>query len=351
MLDLDDLKTIAAIDKQSMITEIDQLPDQILSAIEIAAGNSLPNWTGFENILIAGLGGSAIAGDLLTAYVADTCSIPIISHRDYGLPAWVSAQKTLVIACSHSGNTEETLSTFEEAKNKKCKIIAVTTGGKLSVAAKSAGYPVWRFEHTGQPRSAVGFGFVLLISLLARLGLIPDPSEDLKNAVLAMRQEQNKYQPSNPVVQNPAKRQAGQMVGRAVTIIGSGILAPVGRRWKGQINELAKALAFFDTLPEADHNSLAGLTHPDEQLGKNFVMFLECGSDHPRNTKRIKLTRNTYMLNGVCTDSYRSPSKSRMEQLWTALHFGDYVAYYLAILYQIDPTPIDGIQEFKREMG
>jgi glucose/mannose-6-phosphate isomerase len=351
MMNLDDLSRMQQIDSMDMINEIDHLPDQIQQAIDIARNNTLPAWTGFENILISGMGGSAIAGDLLAAYLADICPLPILSHRDYGIPAWVSAKKTLVIACSHSGNTEETLSTFEAAKTLGCRIVAVTTGGKLATGAKAAGFPVWTFEHKGQPRSAVGFGFVLLISILARLGLIPDPEQDLKNAVELMCSEQGKYQPASPVNQNPAKRQAGQMVGRTVTIVGSGILAPLGRRWKGQINELAKALAFFDVLPEADHNSMAGTTNPEAMLEKSFTMFLQSDSDHPRNAKRSRLTQNSYMLNGICTDSYKTPGKTKMEQIWTTLHFGDYVAYYLAILYEIDPTPIEAIQQFKQEMG
>ena len=166
-----------------------------------------------------------------------------------------------------------------------------------------------------------------------------------------MRTEQVKYQPSSPVNQNPAKRQAGQFVGRFVTIIGSGALAPLGRRFKGQINELGKAVAFFDILPEADHNSMAGTTNPDELLSKSIALFLHSSSDHPRNIKRAKLTQNAYMLNGICTDQFIASGNSKLEQIWTTLHFGDYVAYYLAMLYEIDPTPIEAIQHFKQEMG
>ena len=350
-MNLDDLKEMRRIDSMNMIGDIDGLPDQIVTAIKIAKDNTLPNWTGFENILISGMGGSAIAGDLLAAYLAKSCPLPILSHRDYGIPAWVSAEKTLVIACSHSGNTEETLSTFEAAKTLGCRIVAVTTGGKLAAATKAAGFPVWIFNHTGQPRSAVGFGFVLLISILSKLGLIPNPEKDLLDAVSLMRKELVKYQPSSLVNQNPAKRLAGQLVGRNITIIGSGLLAPLGRRWKGQINELAKAIATFDTLPEADHNSMAGTTNPDEVLVKNFALFLYCDSDHPRNSKRAKLTQNSYMVNGINTDSYTAAGNTPMEQLWTTLHMGDYVAYYLAMLYEIDPTPIDAIQHFKVELG
>ncbi len=178
-MNLDDLAKMNKIDTMNMISEINALPDQIAIAIATAKKCSLPAWTGFENILIAGMGGSAIAGDLLAAYLSNICPIPILSHRDYDLPAWASKEKTLVIACSHSGNTEETLSTFEAANYLGCRIVAITTGGKLSERATDAGYPVWKFDHHGQPRSAVGFGFVLLISIIARLGLIPDPECEL----------------------------------------------------------------------------------------------------------------------------------------------------------------------------
>ena len=350
-MNLDDIDAMRLIDKSNMIEEIDHLPDQIEKAIEAAKDFQLPAWSGFENILIAGMGGSAIAGDLLAACFADQCPVPIISHRDYDIPAWVSPEKTLVIACSHSGNTEETLSTFEAARSQGCKIVAVTTGGKLAAAAKDASFPVWLFHHKGQPRSAVGFGFVMISFILSRIGLIPDPEIELRRAAAIMRREQGNYQLASIVTKNPAKRLAGQMMGRTITIVGSGILAPMGRRWKGQINELAKAVASFDTLPEVDHNSLAGSTNPDDQLLKNFYLFLECGSDHPRNLIRSKLSRRSFMISGICTDSYTAPGDTRLEQLWSALHFGDYVAYYLAMLYEIDPSPIDVIQQFKLELG
>ena len=351
MMNLDDLKRIQQIDSMDMIDEIDHLPDQILKAIETAKKNTLPAWTGFENILISGMGGSAIAGDLLAAYLADICPLPILSHRDYGIPAWVSAKKTLIIACSHSGNTEETLSTFEAAKMLGCRIVAVTTGGKLAVDAKAAGYPVWIFDHKGQPRSAVGFGFVLLISILAKLGLVPDPEADLRNTVALMRTEQVKYQPAAPVSQNPAKRQAGQFVDRFVTIIGSGALAPLGRRLKGQINELGKAVAFFDYLPEADHNSMAGTTNPDEAAFKEYcpvpALRFRSSTECKAGQTHTECIHAQWNLHGPL----QRPGNTKLEQIWTTLHFGDYVAYYLAMLYEIDPTPIEAIQHFKQEMG
>ena len=348
-MNLDDQVAMQALDSSKMIDHINTLPDQIEKALVTAEACALQDWKGIRNVLIAGMGGSAIAGDLVSAFYADSCKVPLFIQRDYDLPAWVSTD-TLVIASSHSGNTEETLAVFEAARQRSCPIVVIATGGRLAQQAGQAGFPVWKFEHNGQPRSAVGFGFVLLASILARLGLVPDPAPHLRSAVKAMRSEMVRYLPESPVTKNPAKRQAGQLLGRQATVIGSGKMAPLGRRFKGQINELAKAMAAFDMLPEADHNTLAGTQYPENLVTANYALFLESPSDHPRNHRRSTLTRQSLMLSGFCTDVYKAAGSSPMEQLWTTLHFGDYVAYYLAMLYGVDPTPIDAIQHFKQQL-
>ena len=153
-----------------------------------------------------------------------------------------------------------------------------------------------------------------------------------------------------PVVQNPAKRLAGQLFDRWVSVFGSGMMAPVARRWKGQISELAKAWAQFEFLPEADHNSLAGVINPPELLLNTMMLFLRAPSDHPRNFIREDLTRNAMMMEGMGTDMVYARGNSPLTHIWTALHFGDYVAYYLAISYEIDPTPVAMLEDFKAEL-
>ena len=229
-------------------------------------------------------------------------------------------------------------------------MLAITTGGALARQADAAGAPIWRFEHVGQPRAAVGFSFSLLLAALTRLNLIPEPSDELEGAIAAMRAQQADIQPNVPDVRNPAKRLAGQLVGRLVTVIGSDVLAPVARRWKGQINELAKAWGAYDTLPEADHNTLAGSLNPQEDLGRVTVIFLRASSDHPRNRQRADLTRHILMLNGIGTDYHDARGDSRLANLWTALHFGDYAGYYLAMAYGIDPSPVDAIESLKKAL-
>jgi len=351
-MNLDDLSLFKQLDKEDMLAQIDGLPDQLKAAWDLGQSLTLPDWTGIRQVIITGMGGSAIGADLVLAAVMDVCPVPIFVHRDYSLPAFAKGEETLVICSSHSGNTEETLDAFDSAVKNGCRVLVVSTGGKLSERAAAAGFPAWKFVHKGQPRAAVGFSFGLLISALSRLGLVPDVGADLSEAVTAMKSQQEDIRAEVEVVKNPAKRQAGQLMGRWVTVFGAGALSPVARRWKGQINEIAKAAANFEFLPEADHNTLAGLVHPAEVLMPHTVaIFLRAPSDHPRNRLRLKKTREVYMLEGLAIDSYSAKGKSVIAHIWTALHFGDYMAYYLAIAYGMDPTPIDALENFKKSLN
>ena len=351
-MNLDDLPHFKQLDPQDMLAHIDGLPDQLQSAWDLSQTQpfeGLESSKGsLRQIVISGMGGSAIGADLVSAAVMDTCPVPIFVHRDYGLPAFAKGSETLVICSSHSGNTEETLDSFEAAVENGCRVLAIATGGKLAEKAKEAGFPVWQFEHKGQPRAAVGFSFGLILGALSRLGLVPDASEDVAGAVKAMKSQGAALAAGSPVSKNPAKRLAGQLMGRWVTVVGAGALAPVARRWKGQINEVAKAVANFEFIPEADHNTLAGVLHPSEVVPPHVItLFLRAPSDHPRNRLRLDMTRKTYMLEGLNADRYTAKGNSPIAYIWTALHFGDYVAYYLAMAYEVDPTPVAALENLK----
>lgn len=347
---LDDYQDFSKIDRQGMLGHIDGLPDQLQNAWSLGMRQELSDWSDIQQVVIAGMGGSAIGADLLASYAEAAGRVPVIVHRDYDLPAWARGPKTLMIASSHSGNTEETLSGFEAAGKQGCRRLAITTGGKLAQAARDASTPLWTFKHEGQPRAAVGFSFGLLLAVFARLNFLPDPAGELQGAVEAMRAQQKSLMAEAPAVNNPAKRMAGQLVGRWVAVIGSGVLAPVARRWKGQCSEVAKAWAQFEYLPESDHNTLAGINDPENLLTQMMVIFLRSGSDHPHNYLRAELTRKSFMLEGLGTDMVEASGDSPLAHLWTTLHFGDYVAYYLAMSYEVDPTPVATIENFKAEM-
>ena len=350
-MNLDDLKNLHALDTQNFLADVDGLPDQIAQAWALAQTCSLPAaYRNVDGIVITGMGGSAIGGSLLQAYVAGECPLPITVLRDYDLPAFVGPA-TLVIGSSHSGNTEETLSACQAALARDARLLAITRGGKLAAMAEAAGAPVWRFEHAGQPRSAVGFSLMLALGVLAKLGLVADKSADIAAAVAAMRQQQAALRADSPVMRNPAKRLAGQIMDRLPLIFGSGYLAPVARRWKGQINEVGKALAVYDELPEMDHNSVVGTLYSEALVAKSMAIFLRSSFDHPRNQLRADVTRQIYMTGGFNTDTIQATGPNPLAHMLTALHYGDYMSFYLAICYGSDPSPIPQIDFLKGELS
>ncbi len=350
-MNLDDVQRFKQLDPGGMLQEIDSLPGQLAQAWERGAQLELEALPDVRQVLIAGMGGSAIGADLLLAYASPFASVPLIVWRDYGLPAFVRGPETLVIASSHSGGTEETLSAFAEAGQRGARRLAITTGGELADRARQEGDVLWTFEHGGQPRAAVGFSFGLLLAALTRLGHIPDPASEVADAVQAMRAQQPELQADSPVVHNLAKRMAGQFMDRWPTVLGADLLAPVARRWRTQISELAKAVAQFEELPEADHNLVAGVENPEKLFERTLVVFLRSSFNHPRNLRRVEATRTLLMVSGFNTDVLEARGESRLAQQWTSLHLGDYTAYYLAMAYGADPTPVMAIEDLKLRLG
>jgi glucose/mannose-6-phosphate isomerase len=349
-MNLDDTSKFKQIETLDMLSHIDGLPHQLETAWELGSQLALPEMTGIERVIVAGMGGSAIGADLVAAYIAPFCPVPVLIHRNYALPAWANGRNTLVITSSHSGNTEETVSSFESAQENGCQILAFSTGGKLEELCKTSGATLWRFDHHGQPRAAVGFSAGLLLAAFSRLGLIPDQSSVLTETISAMQVQQADLRVDVPTAGNLAKRLAGQIYGRWILVVGADLLEPVARRWKSQINEIAKAWGQFETIPEIDHNSLAGLVFPEQVLPQMMALFLRAPAYHSRNLLRSELTKTAFMVEGVNTDFVDAQGAAPLAQQWTALHLGDYTAYYLAMAYGIDPTAIPTIEMFKGQI-
>ncbi|NIM94574.1 MAG: bifunctional phosphoglucose/phosphomannose isomerase [Anaerolineales bacterium] len=343
---LDNWEIFRQVDPEGMLEEIDHLPDQLETAWRIGQQHTLPAWEDLSQVVIVGMGGSAIGGDLLQAYAAPIATVPIVVWRNYELPAF-AGESTLVIASSHSGNTEEVVSAFKRALEAGVRVMAVTTGGRLADLAAEADVPLWLFEHAGQPRAAVGFSFALLLAVVSRLGIVPDPSDEMQDAIATMRSQQESLRARVPVVQNPAKRMAGQLIDRCPVVIGADHLAPVARRWRTQISEIAKAVAQFEELPEADHNMVAGVSNPESLFASSMLVFLRGSQCYPRNVLRTEITRQIFMVEGFNTDEISAQGGTRLAEQWSCLHFGDYVAYFLAMSYGVDPTPVHAIKELK----
>jgi glucose/mannose-6-phosphate isomerase len=350
VINLDDLEAFQKIDRQNMLARINGLPRQLMDAWELGRSQPLPAMEGIQSVIITGMGGFAIGADIAVAYAAPRSSVPVLIHRGYDLPAWAQGPGVLVIALSHAGEAEETLEAFAQARSHGCRLLVISTGGKLAQMGEAAGVPVWRFAREGQPRAAVGYSSGFLLAALARLGLLPDPGEDVREAVTSMRDQQPTLMPEMPVAKNPAKRMAGQLMGRLVVMIAADYMEPAARRWKDQINENAKAWAQCEFLPEADHNSLEGLVSPENALSNLIVLFIDAPRNQPRNLLRLDLTRQVFMTQGINTDVYHASGKGELAHLFTALQFGDYTSYYLAMAYGVDPSPVDVLTMFHQAL-
>jgi len=352
-MNLDDLDLFKKIDTKNMLSQIDGLPDQLQTSWDLGLTQPLPDYKDIQNIVISAMGDSAVAAELVTASVFSSIRLPVTLHRGYGLPASAKGKQTLVICISHSGNSEEVLDAFAVAIKNDCSIHIITMGGELTKRAAEKNIPIWKFDSQGVvDTAAVAYPFGLLLALFSRLGFIPDPAEDVAEAIAMMKRSQQHIVATVIAAKNPAKRYAGQLVGRWVTFVGTENLTPVARRWKMQINQLAKAGANFEIIPEATHNTLIATINPNQTLNAHtMTLFMRAKSDHPRNRLRSDLMRQAFMLEALNTDVIDARGDSLIAHLWTLIIFGDYMAYYLAMAYGADPSEEDAFVNFKRSLG
>jgi glucose/mannose-6-phosphate isomerase len=351
MLDLDAYQNFSAFDPQGMLNHIAGLPQQCAEAWKEIQGLVLPDsYQQVDQVVILGMGGSAIGGDLLRCLLLEECSLPIIVHRDYGVPAFVD-QRTLVIACSYSGNTEETLSGFEEALRRGAKLLSIATGGELAQRTRAHGLPLYLYHYRTQPRAALGYAFMSLLGVVQRLGLVSDKSADVVEAIRVMRQWQEEIRETVPAPENAAKSLAQKLYGRMPVVYGAEHLSEVARRWKGQFNENAKTWAFFDVLPELCHNSVVGYPAPSDLPQHVHVVMLVSSLNHPRVQMRFEIVRDLLRRDGLSFDIIEARGRSKLAQMLSAVHFGDYVAFYLAMLYQVDPWSIGNIDFVKKRLN
>lgn len=352
-MNLNDLARFRELDTLDMQSHIDRLPDQFEAAW--AYGHTLPlpsTFSRIERIVIAGIGDEAVAGDMLAALVADSCTVPILVNRSYELPAYADGQSVLVIAISHEGNTEEVLSAVDLADARGTKLLAITTGGALAARIDKAGGTLWTYTYAGPSRTALGWSLGLLLSLVYRLGLVRDMAADVAEAVEFMRRNVQTLGVEAVVVKNPAKRLAGQMIGRTPLIYGAGLTAPVARRWKQQLNANGKTLAQWEELPELNHNSMAGMNYPAPLMTKIAIVFLVAvQSDHPRVALRWDLTRQLYLHEGLAADTVKARGHSPLAQMMSTVHYGDYMSYYVAMAYEVDPTPMPTVTDLHERLA
>ncbi len=347
---LDDIAALKRIDSADMLGRVRELPGQLAQARRIVAATTLPDrFRDVDAVLVLGMGGSAIGANLVAGIAGDRLRVPFIVHRDYHLPAWAGA-RTLVVAASHSGDTVETLRAAGEAAARDLPLVTISTGGELGRRASEAGAPYLRYRAPGQPRAAIGFGVGLLHDLLVTAGLLSDP-DPLVPAVEAVEAILERNAPGVETTANPAKQLAWSLFGRIPIVYGAGIMAPVARRWKTQINENAKSWAAYEAMPEANHNTIEGSLNPRELSDAPYVVQLRDPDEPEEITARYRVVEELLGERATNRSEVRAEGPSRLARVLSTVAFGDLVSVYLALLYQTDPTPVTLLAMLKERLA
>ncbi|MFC1998118.1 bifunctional phosphoglucose/phosphomannose isomerase [Chloroflexota bacterium] len=351
MNNLDDLRIYTKLDPDGMMQAIRDLPQQLKSAITLGTQFNLPQrHKQINKVVVLGMGGSAIGGDLIGGLLSGEAPAPVIVSRNYDLPKYVDGQ-TLVIASSYSGNTEETITAFEQALKTNAKKLVITTGGKLKTLAERNRVPMCVFNYKAQPRAVLGYSLGLMIGILHNLGVINSKSDEVAEAIKTLDELSAKIDAAMPQANNPAKQLAQKLVDKIVVVYGGGIFAEVAHRWKTQVNENSKAWAFYEAFSELNHNAVVGYEYPKELADKVFVVMLRAPSIHPRNLKRYELTAQILDSSGVAYEILDAAAEGLLSQVISHILFGDWVTYYLAILYGADPSPVRVISGLKNKLA
>jgi len=348
---LDDPAAYQRLDPQNMRATVRDLPRQCRDAWQEAQAIELPAGYGdVAKVVILGMGGSAIAGDLLRALAALESPVPIFSHRAYDLPLLVDG-RTLLIASSYSGSTEETLSAFQAALGSDARKLVISTGGQLLETARADGIPTFVFHYESTPRAALGYSLMSLLAIAGKLGIVGDKSADVVEAVAVMEELLRRIGEDVPLAENPAKQLAMRLHGRLPVVYGAGILTGVARRWKSGLNETSEMWAFSEELPEADHNAIVGYGLPEAIARAAVVVFLRAPSLHPRVLLRHDFTRRALAEAGVESEAVEAMGHSPLAHILSTVLFGDYVGLYLAILNEVAPAPTAAIDRLKQGLA
>ena len=338
-------------DTKDMYRMISSMPDHLIEGVSIGKNADLKGLEKetFYSVVIAGMGGSAIAGDLLKSYLFEEIKIPFAVQRNYRLPGYVN-KKTLMICSSYSGNTEETLSAYDEAMAARAKVLVITTGGKIAGKAKFDKTPTVTIPEGLPPRAALGYSFGPLLSIISRLGLC-EPSENLLlETAEALKKKLPNYSPDSD--NNPALSLAKRIHGKIpIVYAGGDSFDAVATRFKGQICENAECLAFANQMPEFNHNELVGwgiLYGLDDKIA---AVMIRDKDDHKRIIKRFDIVAEYLRGKGNEVIELNTEKGSFLTRLFLMIQLADFCSYYLALLNEADPYTITAIDFLKDKLS
>jgi glucose/mannose-6-phosphate isomerase len=338
-------------DPKDMKKAIYSFADNLRDAMDIGQQVSLTStYTKIENVVVAGMGGSAIGGDVNRMLLRDELKVPIYVSRNYHVPSWANA-RTLVIASSYSGATEETLSAVADALKKGCQICGITTGGELKDVLQKNDFDRVLTPTGLQPRAALAYSFVPMLYLLLGVGLVDsDIVQKLKKTADLMESVRDNYSKAGD--ENETWSLAKSVHGTIPIIYGeTESTAVVALRWRGQFSENGKMLAFHNELPELNHNEIIGWENNPELLNHLSIIWLKDKSDQERVSMRQDVTGT--ILENVTKNQYEVAvsGASRFERLLHLIHYGDWVSLWCAYLHDTDPSPVENISNLKDQLS
>lgn len=338
---LDDPKYIEQFDRSNTLAVIAGQADQLRQTYEF----EVPQVEDLHTIVLAGMGGSALAAEFVRSWLSDRLPIPIEIVRDYDLPAYVG-KNSLVIISSYSGNTEEALSALEQVTATGAGVVIMTSGGKLADVAKN--YSFIKIPGGLQPRLAVFYEVKAIATLIEELALVDDLVAELETAAEWLLHEASYFISNVKEDENPAKQVAAKLVGHPAVIYGGPTLAMAAMKWKIDCNENAKNQAFYYALSEFNHNEFQGWPNPKDSLLR--VVQLQSSLDNDRIAKRFEVSNR--LLSGIMPAPIvvEAQGETKLQQmLWTIL-LGDFMTAYLAFLNQVDPGPVPLVEKLKKEL-
>lgn len=346
------LENIKKLDKSGMLGVLSDFPQQCRQAYSIAQSSKvLFKNNGFKRIVFAGVGGSAIGADLVRSYLYFESSVPIAVVREYDLPAYVDSA-TLVFVSSYSGNTEETLNAYKQAKEKGASVIVISSGGKLKESALSDSVTFIEIPKGLPPRCALGFLSIIPLCLLSKLGIAKDVELSVNQTVRVL--EELKDDNLNPHIGNKdniAKHIAAKLYNKFTVVYSSSIYFDVvATRFKGQLNENSKALASAQVFPEVCHNEIMGWQNPAKLLNNCAAVIFRDKDMPSRITKRMDIVKEMLTKDGVVNLDVWSRGEGLLSRIFSLIYIGDFASFYLAILYGVDPAPADRITYIKNRL-
>lgn len=353
-VELDDLNRLGQLDSEDVLAAVERFADQCREGWEIGRGASgLPAADGIDSIVVLGMGGSGVSGDVIRSIVEPRLPVPFRVIKSYGpLPEWIG-RNTLVFAVSYSGSTEETVSALEEAHKRGTRSVTISSGGPLADMAREYGLAHIRIPVGLQPRASLGYLTLPILAVLVQIGLVPDAQDDIDEATDVLSDIASRCHRKRGTDENPAKQLAARLHGRIPVIYGgTGVGATAAYRFKCDLNEYGKTPAFWHEIPELDHNEIVGWNQLDDITKDRFVLiFLRDADEHERIGLRFEITRS--LVEGQVAEVIEIPSEGHgvIARLLSLILVTQLAAIYVGLGYGVDPGPVAVIQKLKSELA